>query len=68
MRTQKRNPSQRAFFKGYQVGFQGRSNDTCPHAANTQQSQEWINGWQEGYGDYLRGYSIATSQERIASL
>ncbi|MBQ0797815.1 MAG: ribosome modulation factor [Porticoccaceae bacterium] len=68
MRTQKRDPSQRAFFKGYQVGFQGHPDNKCPHNDNTEQGHEWMNGWQEGHGDYLRGYSIATAQERIASL
>ena len=68
MKTQKRNPSQRAFAKGYQVGFCGRSQDICPHSGNTPQSQEWVHGWQEGHADYLSGYSVAASQERFASL
>lgn len=68
MRKQKRNPSQRAFSKGYQVGFQGHSDELCPHPDTSQQAQGWKNGWEEGRNDYLMGYSVATSQQRLGSL
>ncbi|MGO0307634.1 ribosome modulation factor [Endozoicomonas acroporae] len=43
----KRDKSDRAFNKGYQVGLSGRSRDICPHQ-EADLRQSWLSGWREG--------------------
>jgi len=65
MKRQKRNPSQRAYTKGYQLGFDGRSEDTCPHQSNSIFAHEWMKGWREGREDQSVGFKMHTSQQKI---
>ncbi|MBV1930613.1 MAG: ribosome modulation factor [Porticoccaceae bacterium] len=68
MKRQKRDISQRAFSKGYQVGYQGRSEEGCPFQEGTLTAREWLNGWQEGHDDHLDGMSTQTSQQKIMAM
>ena len=68
MKRQKRDLSQRAYSKGYQVGYQGRSEDGCPFQDGTLIAREWLNGWQEGHSDHLDGIPPLTSQQKIMAM
>jgi ribosome modulation factor len=65
MKRQKRDPSQRAYIKGYQLGFDGRSEDTCPHQSNSIFAHEWMKGWREGREDQTEGFKMQASQQKI---
>jgi len=67
MKRQKRDPSQRAFLKGYQAGFDGRNKNSCPHHTTTPCAHDWYNGWREGHEDRLRGYKLHTEQQKVAN-
>ena len=67
MKRQKRNPTQRAYAKGYQLGFDGRSNDTCPYQTNSVSAHEWMKGWQEGRDDLSEGFNVHTLQQKIVA-
>jgi len=67
MKRQKRDPSQRAYLKGYQLGFDGRSKDTCPHQTNSVFAHEWMNGWREGRDDQSEGFKMQASQQKITA-
>lgn len=54
MKRHKRDPSNRAWNKGYQAGFIGRSRDSCPHQALTQR-ESWIDGWTIGQRELAEG-------------
>lgn len=54
MKRHKRDPSNRAWNKGYQAGFIGRSRDACPHQALTQR-ESWIDGWTMGQRELSEG-------------
>ena len=51
MHRSKRDPSTKAYAKGYNAGLTGRSRDNCPYgeASNTSQDirQNWLSGWRE---------------------
>lgn len=67
MRRQKRNPSQRAYLKGYQLGFDGRSEDNCPYHHQSGSAFQWMRGWREGRADYWQGLDIGSSQQKVVS-
>ena len=67
MKRQKRNPSQRAYNKGYQSGFEGRSNDICPFQTSSISAHEWMKGWQEGRDDSSEGFNVHTLQQKIVA-
>lgn len=54
MKRHKRDPASRAWNKGYQAGFIGRSRETCPHQAIPQR-ESWIEGWTLGQRDLTEG-------------
>ncbi|MGV6806810.1 MAG: ribosome modulation factor [bacterium] len=68
MRRQKRDISHRAYIKGYQAGFNGRTRESCPHAENTISQINWLNGWREGREDKRLGYNEQTGQQKVANL
>ena len=65
MKSQKRDISQRAYSKGYQLGYQGRSEDNCPYQGNSNTAREWLKGWQEGHDDRCDGINTQASQQKI---
>lgn len=67
MKRQKRDLSQRAFVKGYQVGFNGRPKSGCPHQVDTGVHSEWMRGWEEGRTDQRAGFSQFMGQQKVAN-
>lgn len=68
MKRQKRDVSQRAFNKGYQLGYQGRSEESCPFQENSVTAREWLRGWEEGHEDHCDGMTTMTSQQKIMAM
>lgn len=68
MNRQKRNPSQRAYTKGYQLGFDGRSEDACPYQSSSVLAHEWMKGWREGRDDQTEGFNVHTLQQKIIAI
>ncbi|HBD11525.1 MAG TPA: ribosome modulation factor, partial [Porticoccaceae bacterium] len=58
MRRQKRDISQRAYNRGYQQGYQGRSDENCPFQTDSGRAHEWTKGWREGRDDLQNGIKI----------
>jgi len=54
MRKKKRDMGERAFTRGYQAGYLGKSKDLCPHNV-TSLRHEWLSGWREGRTDHSVG-------------
>ena len=54
MKKCKRDQSERAYGRGYRVGFCGRPRDNCPHCKITCR-QAWFNGWRDGWTDHVQG-------------
>ncbi len=54
MKRQKRDPIERAFERGYQIGLAGKSKSLCPTETGPSH-QEWLNGWRQGRDDYWGG-------------
>ncbi|WP_295803611.1 ribosome modulation factor [uncultured Microbulbifer sp.] len=67
MKRQKRNPSDRAFHKGYVAAMEGRGYETCPHELGLLH-QEWINGWRQGRQDYWSGFGPAAQAQRVVNM
>lgn len=67
MKAHKRNPSDRAYKKGYMAGSEGRSRSGCPHA-NGDKHQEWINGWRDGREDHWNGFGRSAQAQRLSNL
>lgn len=55
MRRQKRDKSDRAFLRGYQIGVHGKSRELCPYHEDDPK-QTWLNGWRSGREDNWDGY------------
>ncbi len=56
MRRQKRNKTNRAYTRGYQIGIHGKSKGLCPyHDIDTRQA--WLSGWRTGREDNWDGYT-----------
>ncbi|RLA47524.1 MAG: ribosome modulation factor [Gammaproteobacteria bacterium] len=68
MKRQKRDISQRAYSKGYQQGYHGRSDERCPFQEDSATAREWIKGWQEGHDDNLDGIKTQASQQKVIAL
>ena len=64
MKRRKRDMSNRAFDRGYQIGVAGRSSDLCPHN-NDQQRFNWLAGWREGRDDHMNGLTGISSVNRL---
>ena len=67
MKRQKRNPSERAFSKGYMAGFEGRSRSSCPHETHKIRF-DWLNGWREGRNDQWSGFNRFATAQKISNL
>ncbi len=68
MKRQKRDMTERAFAKGYQMGNAGRSNELCPHHEISVQRQAWLNGWREGWADHVNGFVGVSGISRVNGL
>lgn len=68
MRRQKRDPSHRAFIRGYQAGFGGHAKSSCPHQTNPGVYAHWVRGWEEGRSDQMSGFSQFMGQQKVANL
>jgi ribosome modulation factor len=56
MRRQKRDKSDRAFTRGYQIGVNGKSKELCPYEDQASR-QSWLGGWRKGREDQWDGYT-----------
>ncbi len=68
MKRHKRDSSHRAFIKGYQAGFNGKSKSGCPHTSESENSMEWLRGWRVGREDHWSGFNQFTSNQKAAHL
>ncbi len=66
MKRQKRNLVERAFSKGYQAGYNGRSRSLCPHISGSTR-QQWLSGWSEGRVDNWDGYNQAAQAQKVSN-
>ncbi|WP_346839877.1 ribosome modulation factor [Microbulbifer sp. SAOS-129_SWC] len=64
MKRQKRNHTERAFYKGYLAAMNNKAEDSCPFV-NGNSHQEWINGWREGREDYWNGLDETTKAQKL---
>jgi ribosome modulation factor len=67
MKRQKRDPTERAFTKGYQAGIQGRSRSGCPHETGLAR-QQWLNGWRESRIDQWDGLNRMAQIQKLNNL
>ena len=67
MKRQKRDMLARAFEKGYQMGFKGRSRDMRPKQDGAAH-QEWMNGWREGREDKWSGFTGVSGLQKLNKL
>lgn len=67
MKRQKRDPTERAFIKGYQAGIDGRSRSVCPHESSTAR-QQWLNGWRESRTDQWDGLNRMAQIQKVSNL
>lgn len=65
MKRQKRDKTDRAYTKGYQIGLSGRSKDICPHE-DPLLRQAWLSGWREGRCDNWDGMTGISGVERLS--
>ena len=68
MKKHKRDASHRAFIKGYQAGFTGKSKSICPHNSDTDNAMEWQRGWRVGREDHWAGFNQFTCNQKVANL
>lgn len=54
MKTQKRDPQERAYNHGYKAAIFGKSINTCPHESESMR-YKWTSGWREGRQDHWSG-------------
>ena len=65
MKRHKRDQTSRAWNRGYQAGFIGRSREACPHQA-TVPRESWIDGWKVGQRELTEGtVPVAGFHKRI---
>lgn len=67
MKRQKRNIIERAFGRGYQAGFNGRSKSSCPHGTGIPR-QQWLSGWREARTDQWDGYNRIAQVQKLGNL
>ena len=48
MQRKKRDPSQRAYARGFRAGCMHLSRDMCPYHANLNTRETWLSGWRRG--------------------
>jgi len=65
MKRQKRNPSAKAFSRGYMAGVAGRSRSLCPHANDGDARHEWLTGWREGREDHWNGFNTLAQVQKL---
>ena len=68
MRKQKRDPSHRAFLRGYQAGYDMKTKSLCPFQAETNTGQEWLRGWREGRKDQWEGFNAQACQQKVSAM
>ncbi len=66
MKRQKRNPTDRAFARGYEAGFTGRSWSLCPFSTGDAR-QNWMAGWREGREDQWNGFNNKASAQKLSN-
>ncbi|AMX02656.1 ribosome modulation factor [Microbulbifer thermotolerans] len=64
MKRQKRDPSERAFYRGYLAATQNKALANCPYE-NGNLHQAWVNGWREGREDYWNGFGGSTMAQKL---
>lgn len=57
MRKKKRDLGERAYTRGYQAGYLGKSRNACPHQLSALR-HEWLSGWREGRNDNWGGADL----------
>lgn len=67
MKSQKRNPEDRAMVRGYQAGVSGKSKSLCPFETSNNR-HVWLAGWREGREDLWNGYNVHTQLQKTGSL
>ncbi len=68
MRRQKRDPSHRAFLRGYQAGYDMKTKSGCPFQEDSNTGQEWLRGWSEGRKDQWEGVNAQACQEKVSAM
>jgi ribosome modulation factor len=66
MKRQKRNPTERAFTRGYQAGVAGRSWSLCPFSSGDVR-QTWMAGWRDGREDNWGGFNVKAQAQKISN-
>lgn len=66
MKSQKRNPQERAMIKGYQAGVSGKSKSLCPYETSSAKF-DWQAGWREGREDLWNGYNVMSQLQRVSN-
>lgn len=65
MKRQKRNQSERAFYKGYLAATtHNKALESCPFE-NGELHQAWVNGWREGREDYWSGLGGSAMAQKL---
>ena len=67
MRRQKRDKSNRAYARGYQIGNSGRSREQSPFT-DVPMHQFWLSGWRDGRSDLWSGMSGVAGLHKVANL
>lgn len=66
MRSQKRNPTEKAFTKGYQAAMSGKSWAACPFDSGKARVI-WMNGWREAREDHWSGLDTRSQVQKLSS-
>lgn len=66
MRSQKRNPIEKAFTKGYQAAMSGKSWAACPFESGKARVI-WMNGWREAREDHWSGLDTRSQVQKLSS-
>lgn len=66
MKSQKRNPQERAMARGYQTGVSGKSKSLCPFETSSTR-YVWLAGWREGRQDLWNGYNVHTQVQKVSN-
>ncbi|WP_096085962.1 ribosome modulation factor [Agaribacterium haliotis] len=67
MKRQKRDRSELAMSRGYQVGFSGSSREKCPYEQGSIRYQ-WLSGWRQGREDRWDGYNRAACAQKLSNM
>lgn len=66
MRSQKRNPIDKAFAKGYQAAMSGKSWASCPFESGKARVI-WMNGWREARENHWSGLDTRSQVQKLSS-